>query len=169
MSVRQPGWLAPGAMKLAVNSAPEKAGAATESYAVIERTWKTGDKLEVDWPMALRTEWLPHSTNYISVLWGPVVLAGELGRLDPGNTAPTPRRGNRAPRGLPAASVPVFEGTPGDLLTKIKPMDDSHQAFQTEGLAKPVEVTLAPFYTVHNQPYAVYWRIKEPAAGQSSQ
>jgi uncharacterized protein len=166
ISIRNPGWLAPGAMKLAVNGVAEKAGAATESYAVVERTWKTGDQLEVDWPMALRTEWLPHSTKYIAVLWGPIVLAGELGSLNAGNTGAAPRRGNRPPRGMLAGSVPVFEGTPGDLLTKIKPVDDSHQTFQTEGLAKPVEVTLAPFYTVHNQPYAVYWRLVKPTADQ---
>jgi hypothetical protein len=31
--------------------------------------------------------------------------------------------------------------------------------FRTEGLATPSEVTLSPFYNVHHQRYAVYWRL----------
>jgi DUF1680 family protein len=157
ISVRNPGWLKPGDMKLAVNGAPEKVSAGSGSYAVVDRTWKTGDKLEVDWPMTLHTEWLPHSTNYVSVLWGPIVLAGELGKLNLAGSGATPPRGNRR---LPPESVPVFVGTPADVLAKIKPTDETHQHFQTAGLAKPVEVTLAPLYAVHHQPYAVYWRLK---------
>ncbi len=159
LAVRNPGWLKPGAMKLAVNGAAEKVIAEPDAYAVVERTWKTGDKLEVEWPLALRTEWLPRSTNWISVLWGPVVLAGELGKLDLGNPQPAQARGGRRVRGIPAGSVPVFVGSPDNVLVGIKPTDDSHREFQTAGLARPTEVMLAPFYTVHHQPYAVYWRL----------
>jgi DUF1680 family protein len=123
----------------------------------VERTWTTGDKLDIEWPMSLRTEWLPHSTNWISVLWGPVVLAGELGKLDPGKA---PRRGR-----IPPDHVPTFTGTAGDVLAKIEPVDDTHQHFRTIGLAKPSEVSLAPFYTVDHQPYSIYWRLT-PASGQ---
>jgi Domain of unknown function len=55
--------------------------------------------------------------------------------------------------------VPVFTGTPEDVVRDIKPSDDTHMSFHTDGLAKPGEVTLAPFYMVHHQPYAVYWRL----------
>ena len=66
-------------MKLAVNGARDSVEATPGSYAVVERTWKTGDRLELEWPLTVRTEMLPGSKEWISVLWGPVVLAGELG------------------------------------------------------------------------------------------
>jgi DUF1680 family protein len=157
VAIRNPGWLKPGEMKLSVKGAAEKVNPGPDGYAVVERTWTTGDKLDIEWPMSLRTEWLPHSTNWISVLWGPVVLAGELGRLDPGNA---PRRGR-----IPPDRVPTFTGTARDVLSKIEPVDDTHQHFRTVGLAKPSEVSLAPFYTVHHQPYSIYWRLT-PASGQ---
>ena len=154
ISIRCPGWLRNGDMKLAVNGALETRPIAPESYATVERTWKTGDKLEVEWPMSLRTEWLPHSTNWVAVLWGPVVLAGELG----------PAVLNGRVQQIPTNRVPVFVGTPADLLAKIKPSDASRQTFQTVGLAKPSDVVLAPFYTVHHRPYAIYWRLMDNAA-----
>ena len=61
VSVRCPGWLKPGKMQLAVNSEACEVDTAPGSYATVERTWKTGDKLEVGWPLAIRTELLPHS------------------------------------------------------------------------------------------------------------
>jgi uncharacterized protein len=79
IAVRYPGWLKAGAMKLAVNGSAEKTDAKPGSYAVVDRVWKTGDTLKVKWPLTLRTELLPHSTEWVSVLWGPIVLAGELG------------------------------------------------------------------------------------------
>src|SRR6185503_3370645 len=72
INVRHPGWLPPGAMKLAVNGAAEAVDGKPGSYELVERTWKTGDKLEIDWPLALRTLMLPTSKQWISVLWGPI-------------------------------------------------------------------------------------------------
>jgi uncharacterized protein len=79
IAVRYPGWLKSGAMKLAVNGSPTAVETQPGSHAVVERTWKAGEKIEVEWPLTLRAEMLPRSTEWISVLWGPVVLAGELG------------------------------------------------------------------------------------------
>ncbi|MEW6253227.1 MAG: glycoside hydrolase family 127 protein, partial [Planctomycetota bacterium] len=78
IAIRCPGWLGAGAMKVAVNGSPESIETRPGSYAVIERTWKPGDTLEVEWPLRLRTEMLPGSREWVAILWGPVVLAGEL-------------------------------------------------------------------------------------------
>jgi uncharacterized protein len=164
VSVRCPGWLAPGAMKVAVNGTPEKVDARPGSYCTVERTWKTGDRLEVEWPLALRTEMLPGSDAYIAVLWGPIVLAGELGtaKLEGVDLART--HNYVATEKLPVETAPTFIGSAGDVLAKVKPVDGKPLAFRTEGLALPADVTLAPFYRVHNQRYAIYWRLMDRAA-----
>jgi hypothetical protein len=112
--------------------------------------------------MRLRTEMLPHSTNWVAVLWGPIVLTGELG------TAGLERvnfhgRNYAASRTQPLDRVPCFVGTTNDVVAKIKPEAVEPMRFHTDGLAVPSEVTLAPFYMVHHQRYAVYWRLMERA------
>ncbi len=164
VAVRYPAWLVPGAMKLAVNGSPASIHAQPGSYAVIERTWKTGDKIEIEWPLALRTELLPRSREWIAVLWGPIVLAGQLGTegLEGVDFSATHRYA--ATEKLPLEKAPVFAGSAGEVIRKIKRLPDGPLTFQTVGMAKPSDVTLAPFYRVHRQRYAIYWKLIDPAS-----
>src|SRR5678815_3535440 len=43
------------------------------------REWRTGDTITLALPKALRTERLRDDTRRAAVLWGPLVLAGDLG------------------------------------------------------------------------------------------
>ncbi len=122
---------------------------------------KKADRLDVDWPLTLRTETLPTSKEWISVLWGPVVLAGELGTagledLDFRNT-----HSYVAQKELPLEEAPVFVGTADDVVAKVEPVAGRPLTFRTTGLVRPADVTLAPFYRVHCQRYAIYWRLMD--------
>lgn len=165
VAVRYPSWLAAGAMKLAVNGAPEPVRGHPGSYAVIERTWKTGDKIEIEWPLALRTELLPQSREWIAVLWGPIVLAGELGTEGLEGLDFSATHNYVATEKLPVERAPIFAGSAGDVIQKVKPLEDRPLTFRTVGLAKPSDVTLAPFYRVHRQRYAIYWKLANPDLG----
>lgn len=57
---------------------------------------------------------------------------------------------------LPVETAPVFVGNATDILAKGKRVSRLPLAFRTEGLAQPADVSLAPFYRVHRQRYAVY-------------
>ena len=159
ISVRCPGWLKPGAMQLMVNGSTEKVDAKPGSYAVVERVWRTGDTLQVKWPLALRTEMLPRSDEWVSVLWGPIVLAGELGLEKLENFDFNNSHNYIAAIALPIEKTPTFAGSIDGVLAKIKPVDGKPLTFRTEGLATPSEVTLSPFYNVHHQRYAIYWHL----------
>jgi uncharacterized protein len=163
IAVRCPSWLNAGAMKLAVNGARETIEAKSGSYAVVERTWKTGDKLEVEWPLQVRTEMLPRSKEWISVLWGPVVLAGELGTEGLEGMDLSRTNNYVATKPLPVEKAPVFVGSADDVIAKVKPLEGKPLAFRTAGLARPTDVSLAPFYRVHRQRYAIYWRLMDSA------
>ncbi len=159
IAIRCPGWLRPGAMGLAVNGSREATEALPGSYAVVERTWKTGDRIEVNWPLTLRTEMLPQSKEWIAVLWGPIVLAGQLGTE---GLEGLPFKGyGLFPKKLPFDDVPVFVGSDTDVAAKVKCSGGKPLKFRTAGLASPKEVDLVPFYTVHRQRYAVYWRLRD--------
>ncbi len=148
----------------AVNGSPEAVEARPGSYAVIERTWKTGDRLDVDWSLTLRTEMLPRSKEWISVLWGPVVLAGELGTAGLEGLDFRGTHNYVATQALPLDKAPVFIGNISDVIAKVKPVEGRALAFRTKRLVLPADVTLAPFYRVHRQRYAVYWRLMDRAA-----
>jgi len=64
-----------------------KTVAAAGSYVEIARTWKAGDKVELVMPKTLRKEALADNPNRFAVMWGPLVLAGDLGPESPGRTA----------------------------------------------------------------------------------
>ena len=164
IAVRCPSWLKSGAMKLAVNGSPAAVETRPGSYAVLKRTWKTGDRIEVEWPLALRTEMLPRSQEWISVLWGPVVLAGELGTAGLEGLDFSATHNYVATQALPLEKAPVFIGDADDVIAKVNPLDGRPLAFRTSGLALPTDVSLAPFYRVHGQRYAVYWRLMDRAS-----
>ncbi len=164
IAIRCPSWLEHGTMKLAINGSRRRVETRPGSYAVVERTWKTGDKVEIDWPLSMRTEMLPRSKQWVSVLWGPIVLAGELGSAGLEGLDFSGTHNYVATKALPLEKAPVFVGTATDILGKIKPVDGQALVFRTSGLAKPGDVTLSPFYRVHRQRYAVYWRLVDPAS-----
>jgi DUF1680 family protein len=67
------------------------------SYLAINRTWASGDTVDISLPMALTTEATPDNTTVRAVKHGPIVLAGQFGTqnlsalpaLDPATLAPT--------------------------------------------------------------------------------
>jgi len=83
LKVRTPRW-ASGGLRFLLNGKPLKVASVPGSYAEVRRTWKTGDVLQVKIPMSVRTEAMPDDPNKIAFLYGPVVLAGDLGRVPEG-------------------------------------------------------------------------------------
>ena len=52
------------------------------SFRELRRTWQSGDVVEVALPKSLRLEALPDNPRRASIMWGPLVLAGDLGAED---------------------------------------------------------------------------------------
>jgi DUF1680 family protein len=77
VNLRIPEWLTGGAIK--INGKPIDASANPGSYLTLSRTWKTGDRIEMELPMRLRIEGMPDDPKTQAVLYGPIVLAGDLG------------------------------------------------------------------------------------------
>ena len=64
-------------MKL--NGKPLDASAAPGSYLTLNRAWKAGDRIEMELPMHLHVEAMPDDPHMQAFLYGPLVLAGDLG------------------------------------------------------------------------------------------
>jgi DUF1680 family protein len=142
---------------------------APSSYAKIERTWKNGDIVEVKLPMRLHLQPIPDDANLAAILYGPVVLAGELGteNLDPKRLYSDDKILHG---GFPALAVPELAGDRNGLEKWIQPVsanskpgNDKPLTFRTVGAGRPADVTLSPFYRLFDQRYCVYWRFRTAA------
>jgi DUF1680 family protein len=168
VDIRYPSWVAPGALKLTVNGEVQPVTALPAQYATIQREWKEGDILKVETPMALHTEMLPHSTDYVSILYGPVVLAGKLGLQGLTTQDFTAQQMNPS-KAFKPAQMPVIVGSVADIVSHLKPVEGEPLTFMSDGLIKPRDVRMVPFYKLYNERYAVYWHVLDEAARKSQQ
>jgi uncharacterized protein len=155
LHIRIPYWVRKGGC-VKINGKAEAAFSDPSSYLVLKRTWRTGDRIEVLLPMGLHIERTPDDINTIAVLYGPVVLAGDLGPIDlPGEKVIGPM----GPEGDPIA-VPKLSARDADPSAWIKPAPGKPLTFMTNGVGVPGDVTLVPFYKLFGRRYTVYFQIK---------
>lgn len=161
VKIRYPAWAQSG-MQLRINGAAHAlpAGSVAGSYVTLDRTWKTGDRVDVRLPMTLRTEPLPGDPSQVALLYGPILLAGDLGAegLDESRRygPSTPQMG-RVPRLDTPALVTDRTST---LVSAIAPVANAAPlTFKTAGLGQPEEVTLIPLARAAAVRYNVYWKV----------
>ncbi|HEX9047364.1 MAG TPA: beta-L-arabinofuranosidase domain-containing protein [Verrucomicrobiae bacterium] len=155
LKIRHPAWATDG-MTISVNGEAQNVQSEPGSYVSLQREWREGDTVKIQMPMKLHTEILPGVSNEIAVLYGPIVLAGELGT----NGLPSPyARVQTDYSRLPAPAAPMFVTTAADLLTRVEPVSGHPLTFRTRGIGRPEDVTLIPFYELHHQRYSVYWKL----------
>ena len=166
--LRIPGWLRT-APAVSVNSKATDASAAPGSYLALKRAWKAGDRIELELPMHLHAQAMPDDPATQAFLYGPLVLAGDLGEeglskdMITGPNAPRIRRPNFNGRGgrggnmpmAPDIEIPTFLAS-GEPASWIKPADKP-LTFRTSGQAK--DVTLMPLNSVFDRRYNVYWDV----------
>lgn len=141
--------------------------AAPCSYFPIERRWKSGDTVEILLPMHFSVEAMPNVPDYISLLYGPVVLAARMGTEDlEGLVADDGRWGHIASgRLLPLDGAPAIAGTADSALARLRksaaPVDGKPLHYTCEGLFSQEEyrtLELEPFAGIHDCRYSVYFR-----------
>jgi uncharacterized protein len=155
LNIRFPSWAQSG-MTVTVNGRRQSIKSKPGSYVTVERQWRNGDTVEVRLPMSLRLETLPGDPKTVAILYGPIVLAGELGTTN----MPSPYVRNQTDLNkVPSPPVPVFVSDAKDVLNHVKPVARKPLTFQTKGIGKPQDVTLIPFYRMHHQRYSVYWSL----------
>jgi uncharacterized protein len=87
LQLRSPAW-ASSSLAIRINGKPLVVDASPGRYAAVERSWQRGDTIEVVIPMTVRAEALRGSPDHVAFLYGPAVLAGDLGPAPATATAP---------------------------------------------------------------------------------
>jgi len=155
INLRVPYWANGGSVK--INGAALPAFSSPSSYLTLERMWKTGDKIELNLPMALHVDNMPDDQSVQAMMYGPMVLAG---RFD-------------------AVSKEMlygdYEAKPGDqfkvsdiVADANKPTAwvevDSKQPLTFRALGQSQPMNLVPLYQIINERYAVYWKVNNKPA-----
>jgi DUF1680 family protein len=153
LRLRIPEWLGSSA-SVRVNGKPLDASAGPGSYLAISRTWKSGDRVELDLPMRLRVEAMPDDPHLQAVLYGPLVLAGDLGSAGLTKELVVGPEGPQV--GRHPTGVPSFRAASDDLSSWIKP-GDKPLTFRTTNQAQ--DVTLEPLNRIFDKRYSVYWQV----------
>lgn len=157
LQIRHPSWAATASVS--INGAAAESSRKPGSFMAMKRTWKTGDVVEVDMPMSLRMELLPGTTDTTAVIYGPIVLVGALGHeVKPGDDLHVNERTIGSVFSEPI-EVPTFAGELAGIPRKIKP-SGAPLTFQTDGVGRPGDVTLVPYYRMAHQHYNMYWKIQ---------
>jgi DUF1680 family protein len=151
LALRRPYWAAEG-FTVKVNGSAVKAVGPASSFVEIARTWKAGDTVELVAPKTLRKEVLPDNPNRLAVMWGPLVMAGDLG---------PEIRNQQAREGRP--EVPVLVAPTQPAAKWLTPVADKPGAFRTAGVGLKQEIDFVPFYELPRRRYAVYWDMYTPA------
>ena len=154
IALRRPQWARDG-FAVKVNAQGERQSAAPGSYVELKRAWKSGDTIELAMPKTLRLERLANDPHRAAIMWGPLMLAGDLGP-EPSRTG----RGGQAPLNV---DVPVIVAASAQPQDWIKPAADKPGTFRTDGVGKSRDVELVPFYRLHRRVYMGYFDIYTPA------
>ncbi len=139
LRIRKPEWA--GIAQFKINNKIIQPALETNGYWAISRTWKKEDKVEIVLPMQLHTEPMPDNANRIAVLYGPIVLAGDLGL-----TKPDPVKG-----------IPVLVNEYKNVIDWVQAIEKKNLTFQTKGVSTTGEVTFSPLYQFTDHYYSVYW------------
>ncbi|HEV2196975.1 MAG TPA: beta-L-arabinofuranosidase domain-containing protein [Candidatus Acidoferrum sp.] len=153
LALRRPYWAGAG-FSVKVNGQAQKDLPKPDSYAEITRTWKSGDTVELVLPKTLRKEPLPDNPERFALMWGPLVLAGDLG-------AETFRE--RDGEGWKvSANAPVLVAANQSVDDWLKPLAGKPGTFVTAGVGLATDITFVPFYQLPRRKYAIYWDMFTP-------
>jgi hypothetical protein len=138
VNLRIPAWCKSADVKVNDKTVPF---VRTGGYLRIERGWKPGDTITLTLPRTLRVEPSVDDPKTVALLYGPLVLAGDLGAATETFSGPAPV--------LVSANA----------VSAIAPVTGEPAVFRTQGIARPADLTLKPYTFQHERNTAVYFKL----------
>lgn len=144
LNLRCPAWAAEG-VSIAINGQLQPVSARRGSYAAIKKTWRSGDHVEIHFPMSLRIEAMPDNVHKVAFFAGPILLAAAVDADDEEEDEDY------------VAQALVADGRP--LTRALVPVEGKPLECTLSGIARPKDIRLQPFFRLHDRPYVVYWDV----------
>lgn len=148
LKIRCPQWAEGVTVKLNGKSQNVKKG--SDGYVPLQKKWKIGDKVEVAFDTRIRIE-ESSADNLVNLFYGPVLLAGRLGKEGMEDPAPDSNPG------IYNDYYTYDYHIPDNLPTEI----DIQSLRQTAPLRWKThqEVTVEPLYDVNRERHIIYWNL----------
>ncbi|MFB6343232.1 beta-L-arabinofuranosidase domain-containing protein [Saccharicrinis sp. FJH62] len=163
LKLRYPSWVTKNAV-VKVNGKRYRVSQTPGSYITITRTWMNGDQVEFDYPMELKMV-ASDNPEVVSISYGPIVLAAELGTEDMVSPAPFSNPDLHNDYYTYDYKVPTV--LTNELITRgksiekwLKPVDSRTLTFETEKNIVGKDLTFRPLFDIHHERYNVYWKLK---------
>ena len=127
-------------------------------YLEVEGAWKKGDVLELKLPMGLHQYTAKDDATKVAYLYGPLVLAGALGREHFPETDIVDNQ--VALMNCENIEVPVILAEDKAINKWLVPRKQKDLTFETTAIGHSTleKVELKPFYAVHHERYTIYWQ-----------
>lgn len=157
--IRYPSWATLGAT-IKINGKNVKVSQKPGSYIVLNNHWKTGDKIDITYPMSLYLEATNDNPNMAAIVYGPIVLAGDMGTE--GMESPAPFAYNQLDykdNAVPSDIITALNINDRKLNDWLVPVNGKPLAFKIVGVASK-EITLIPYNQIDKQRYVIYWNLK---------
>ncbi len=171
LKIRIPYWATKGAI-VTINGEPQDGSATPSSYLDLDRSWKAGDVIAVDLPMAPHVATTPDDKQVQAAMYGPLVLAARLGTeglttsmiyggygprgYDDGYPMPTVDTRPRPHHGEPAATTTATPAADSIWFEQVEGSPQYPLQFRTKG--RGPNHTLVPFNQIMDERYSVYLR-----------
>jgi DUF1680 family protein len=148
--IRYPYWAQQG-IEIFINGKKKRVSQQPGSFIRIPGNWKTGDIIKIKLPFSLRLEAMPDDSNRVAIMYGPLVLAGDLGPVED-STANDPMY------------APVLLTENRDPSAWLEAVSGKPNTFATVNIGRPRDIILKPFYQTHDRRYSVYWDLFDEKA-----
>jgi DUF1680 family protein len=161
MQVRYPGWVKPGKFTVKVNGQPVSVITGPSSYVTIDRQWKKGDVIDIQFPMHNSVKYLPNLTQYIALMHGPIMLAMKTGTEDLAMLIADDSRFGQLAVGkkLPIDQAPILINNDiENIADQLQPVAGKplHFTLSTK-MVNEIRNELIPFFELHDARYMMYW------------
>lgn len=143
LRIRKPKWAKNYTLSVngqAINLRPD-----SEGYLVLNRKWKNNDLISFTPAADLYTEAMPDNPSRKAVFYGPVLLAGILGKTEPD-----------------PSEIPVFVTNETNVNNWLKQTDKKNLIFRTASFTIPQNIEMKPFNQIEDDHYTVYWDVFTP-------
>ena len=161
LMVRYPGWVKPGQFAVKVNGQPVAIVTGPSSYVTIDRQWKKGDVIDINFPMHNSVKYLPNLTQYVALMHGPIMLAMKTGTEDLAMLIADDSRFGQLAVGkkLPTDQAPILiNNNIEDIANQLQPVAGKplHFTLSTK-MVNEIRNELMPFFELHDSRYMMYW------------
>ena len=158
LNIRKPHWSSTKKLTVLVNGKKMQLAANAEGYVQLDRSWKNGDKVEVELTPQVTLEYLKGSDKYAAFLYGPVVLAAKVDNngLEEAYSFRFPKR-TVATLEIPMLTAPALIGSLEKVKKEVSRKSDKELRFECSSKVASTTFELIPFNRIHFSRYAIYF------------